>query len=135
MPQPSSVWDPADVEPVRLTLAPAVEPTPPAPIVPIDPVAERLIAIIFAPAPAGMTHRAAHDARERAVIAELEPLTAVEALHLHRRLSNPRSGDALAAAFARMVVERRGRILQFLSDTRRRQALAISPCRRRASGE
>ncbi|MEJ7599251.1 MAG: hypothetical protein WKG01_15200 [Kofleriaceae bacterium] len=43
---------------------------------------------------------------------------------LHKRISVPATDDPIAARFARLVPERRGRLLAFLADARRREALA-----------
>jgi hypothetical protein len=42
---------------------------------------------------------------------------------LHRRLTLAADGDAIAASFSRLVADRRARLLAFLSDARRREAL------------
>ena len=50
-------------------------------------------------------------------------LTVLECRVLHKRLSNPAPDDQLASAFSRLVLERRGRLLMYLADARRREAL------------
>jgi hypothetical protein len=42
---------------------------------------------------------------------------------LHSRLSSPRSGDRLAPAFLRLTADRRARLINFLADARRREAM------------
>jgi hypothetical protein len=52
-------------------------------------------------------------------------LSVMESRALHARLANPRSGDSLVAAFMRMTADRRARLINFLADARRREALGI----------
>lgn len=63
------------------------------------------------------------EAELRAAFAEL-PVLAQRALHA--RLSNPRAGDTLATKFAGLTADRRTRLLTFLADARRREALAAA---------
>ena len=60
-------------------------------------------------------------------------LTPVEARALHRRLANPSFDDVIAMLFARLVIDRRGRLLAFLAQARRRYAL-ISENQRSSTG-
>jgi hypothetical protein len=83
-----------------------------------------MIDVITRPAAGGEAPSRAHACKERELGALFAQLTVIQAWHLHRRLSNPRSGDALAAAFNRMIFDRRARLLAFLGDARRRAALA-----------
>lgn len=53
----------------------------------------------------------------------LATLSVLECRLLHKRLTNPQHGDELANKFARLTLERRGRLLDFLADARRREAL------------
>ncbi len=53
------------------------------------------------------------------LFASLDVLAARE---LHRRLAQPSAHDVLAVKFARLVSERRHRLLTFLADARRREA-------------
>lgn len=114
---PGPIWDPAAMAPAPALSVPARAPDP------VDAFDARFVAIVMAAPPPGFTAKAAHDAKEQALLALLAGLTPVESLYLHKRLANPRPGDAVAAAFGRMVVERRGRILAFVADARRRAAL------------
>ena len=50
-------------------------------------------------------------------------LSVPESRALHKRLCNPATDDRLAHAFSRLVTERRGRLLTFLADARRREAI------------
>ena len=63
------------------------------------------------------------EAELRAAFAQL-PVAAQRALHA--RLANPTTGDQLAERFARLTLDRRTRLLTFLADARRREALAIA---------
>jgi hypothetical protein len=83
----------------------------------------QLVDIIAAAVPPGYTVAKAHAAKEQALAAVMAELSAWEAWHLHKRLMNPRSGDPLAQAFSRIIPERRARLLAFLGDARRREAL------------
>jgi len=80
-------------------------------------------------APASGTARQAFHGKEHALGAVFARLTPLQARALHPRLANPREGDALAEAFARLVIDRRVRLLAFLADARRRAA--IDEARRR----
>lgn len=53
-------------------------------------------------------------------------LDARTARALHHRLALPRQHDALAELFGRFTVERRTRLLKFLEDTRRREAVGTA---------
>jgi hypothetical protein len=50
-------------------------------------------------------------------------LTVLDARMLQSRLSSPKPGDQLADAFQRLTGERRARLINFLADARRREAL------------
>lgn len=62
--------------------------------------------------------------KEVALRAIFDTLTPVQAYELHRRLVAARPTDPLSAPFDRLVAERRMRLLAYLSDPRRRAALA-----------
>jgi hypothetical protein len=59
------------------------------------------------------------EAQLRAALAALEPQVARA---MFRRFCNPQAGDALAARFMRLTIDRRARLLAFLADARRRVA-------------
>lgn len=63
--------------------------------------------------------------KEHALGALFATLSVMEARALHARLSNPRPGDAVAARFATLVIERRARLLGGLAGARRREACRI----------
>lgn len=71
-------------------------------------------------------HRVGNDKKEQALMALFVAMPVLEAMELQRRLRVGRADDAVAAAFGRLVVERRQRLLAFLGDARRRAALARS---------
>jgi hypothetical protein len=75
-------------------------------------------------APAGGTARQAYHDKEHALGAVFARLAPLQARALQQRLANPREGDALAGAFARLVFDRRARLLEFLAGARRRAAIA-----------
>jgi hypothetical protein len=83
----------------------------------------KLIAILDASAVYGETVTEQFKRKERELAEVLGTLNAVESLAMHRRLANPQIKDELAEKFARMVVDRRNRLLGFLADCRRRSAL------------
>jgi hypothetical protein len=71
----------------------------------------------------GETIEAGYRRKERELADLFGSLTRSEAATLQRRLSTPRDDDALARRFARLVVDRRARLLAILADTPRREAL------------
>lgn len=72
---------------------------------------------------AGENHQTGNANRERELREIFARLDAVQAREILSRLDVDRSDDALARAFARIVIERRARLRAFLGDTRRRLAL------------
>jgi hypothetical protein len=106
-----SIWEP----PADATLAPAV----PEPVIAFE---EELIDVIVRPLVPGETAFVGHRRREAEILAVLDQLTELEAHFLHRRLANPRPGDRVAAALARLTSDRRGRVIAYVADTRRRNA-------------
>jgi hypothetical protein len=85
-----------------------------------------LIAILEAPLAWGETLRDGFDRKEREFAFACAALPPSDARTLQTRLANPGAGDALAARFARLTAERRERLLDFLADARRREALAAT---------
>jgi hypothetical protein len=94
------------------------------PVPPTAPVIERIFGILRAPPEWGETVKGAFSRKERELAAVFEELDSEEAGELFRRLSNPQPDDPVAASFARLVPERRGRLLGFLVTARRRAELA-----------
>ncbi len=62
--------------------------------------------------------------KERELGEAFAALSIVDQRALHTRFSNPRQGDALAVKFCRLTPDRRGRLINFLADARRRAAQA-----------
>ena len=84
---------------------------------------EDTIIEILATSPAyGETIEAAYRRKERELAVLFASLTRIEAAALQRRLTAPRADDVLAQRFARLVVERRTRLLALLAETPRREA-------------
>ena len=81
------------------------------------------IAIIEAPLEPGETAMVGFARKEAELRNSFAALSVMESRSLHARLANPRSGDTLVAAFMRMTADRRARLINFLSDARRREAL------------
>ena len=102
------------------------EPPPSPPPPPAPPAIDDapLLAILDAPLLAGETAAAGFTRKERELAAAFAQLSVLAARGLHMRLANPRQGDALAEKFARLTIERRTRLLDFLADARRRAAIA-----------
>ena len=110
---------------------PAPEPAPvaaiPAPVAPAAAplgIDERIVAILDAPVPEGVTISWAYREKEHELAAYFTTLTVTEARALHRRLTIPDPEDALAVRFSRLVVDRRARLVAVLADARRREAIA-----------
>lgn len=85
-----------------------------------------LIRILDAPLAFGMTAREGFMRKEAELRAAFAALPVATQRALHARLSNPCAGDELAATFHRLTAERRTRLLNFLADARRREALAAA---------
>ena len=63
-------------------------------------------------------------ARKEAELKEVfATLTIEESRALHARLTMPKDGDELARLIGRLVVDRRGRLIAFVADARRREAV------------
>lgn len=97
--------------------------TPPAVTPGQREVDEQLTVILDAPLVPGETAMAGYQRKELALIGVLAKLSPVDAKALHFRLSNPLGSDELAKRFARLAVDRRTRLLNFIADTRRRLAM------------
>jgi hypothetical protein len=83
-----------------------------------------ILAALEAPLSNHETMFAGFHRKELAVAALFAQLSVADARALHRRLTMPSSSDPLAVAFNRLVSERRARLVAFLADARRRQAIA-----------
>ena len=119
---------PAEAPALRL-----VDPSPPVAALPTSVVAApigkldrdpEILAVLAATALAGESTDAFHRRKEHLLGALFAALGASEAEALHERLSaTSRGDDRVAAQFGRLVVERRERLLAFLADARRREAI------------
>lgn len=90
-----------------------------------DTIDQRIVGILTSGVDMGETAELAFRRKEHGLGALFATLSIVASRELHRRLANPRMGDRAAELFGRMTVERRGRLIAFLADARRREA-----CRR-----
>jgi len=101
-------------------------------------VEDRVLRILRAPPEWGETVEGAFTRKERELAAVFAALEPAEAGELFRRLSSPRGDDPIAVGFARLVPERRGRLLGLLIGAPRRAALArarrLPPQPRRRDG-
>jgi len=84
----------------------------------------RMLAILASGPAHGETLDAAFRRKEHELGAVFARLSVAESRALHRRLSVPAQDDLVAARFGQLIVERRGRLLAFLADARRREAIA-----------
>ena len=109
----------AEVRPSSPTVAirPASAPRP-------DTVDARLIAILDAPLELGESAAVGFARKELELGEAFASLSVLEARALQARLANAKSGDELANKFARLTSERRARLIGFLADARRREAIA-----------
>jgi len=91
-------------------------------------------AIVNATPEPGETIRDAFQRKEQRLLGLFAGMTSIDASAMHRRLANPKPGDAIAERFSRFDVGRRDRLLMFLRDARRREAIAIARRTSRAAG-
>jgi hypothetical protein len=91
-----------------------------------DAVDERLIEILEAPLAAGETAAVGFRRKEAAIVGVLATLTALESRALLARIRSARAGDPLVEKLGRLTAERRQRLLAFLADARRREALQLA---------
>lgn len=76
----------------------------------------------------GETIELAYKRKEHEIGSVFASLSALESRALHERLTLARRDDALATQFSRLIEGRRLRLLAFLNDARRRDAIVLS-CR------
>ena len=103
-----------------------VERTAPAKPVARNPIELRdavFIAILEAPLHEDETAYLGFARKEEELRAAFATLSILESRSLQARLETPRSGDRLAAAFSRLTIERRARLINFLGNARRRAAV------------
>jgi len=126
-PRPRNVNAKVD-DAVDATPAISIRPTAPRAVKPaatVSPSIERAIIDIIGAAPrAGETTELAFRRKEHELGDLFPTLSVIESRTLHRRLSNESASDTVAKAFGRMVADRRARLLAFLADVRRREAIA-----------
>lgn len=87
-------------------------------------VDELMLEILRSPAAPTETVEIAFRRKEAEMLALCAQLSPIESMQLAKRLERGKPGDELAAAFGRLIVDRRQRVLRFLGDARRRAALA-----------
>jgi hypothetical protein len=88
-----------------------------------DAVEQHLLEALCADPRPGETIDMAYRRKEEQIGAVFGGLSVLEARALHRRLTTTPTSDLLATQFSRLVEARRARLLAFLLDTRRRQAV------------
>jgi hypothetical protein len=81
-----------------------------------------LLAILEAPLRTGETAAAGFARKELELRHVLATLSVLESRALQLRLESPKAGDLVAQAFQRLTGERRGRLISFIADARRRDA-------------
>lgn len=113
----------------RLSLVPAARPAKPIGDIAVPASVEHaILAILDSPA-AGETIEAAFRRKEHELGELFAGLSVFESRALLKRFSDAR--DPLAARFGRLVAARRERLLAFLADARRREAIAAAKGGRR----
>ncbi len=123
------VSSPSRVSPLRHLQSvpqPEVAADPPARPVTVacDAIDAPLIAILDAPLRFRETAHEGFRRKEHELASAFAALTVLEARALHARLASRHPDDALALRFGRLVIDRRTRLLEFLADARRRQAIS-----------
>ena len=93
---------------------------------------DELVAVLAAPIEGSVA--AAYQRKEVALRAVLARLPAAECRVLAARLRCVCPGDPLASLFGRMTAERRGRLLAYLDDARRREAVRAASAPRAKAG-
>ena len=81
-----------------------------------------LLEILRRPVAPGQA-RDGHAQKEREIGELFARLNVADAMALHKRLTCAPHGDAVVEAFARLIEERRVRLIRFLGDARRRAAI------------
>jgi hypothetical protein len=114
---------PGRADRVRVSPAPTIAIRPPIAAVPPT-LDGRLIAILDAPLASGETAMTGYQRKEHELGAVFASLSVLDARAMHARLSACKAADELAHKFARLTLERRTRLLDFLANARRREARA-----------
>jgi hypothetical protein len=102
--------EPATSPPKAQTIGPSLE--------------QRITDIIQEAPPPAETLEMTFRRKEQALREVFSTLSVVESRALHRRLTLASSTDPLVKTFGRLVAGRRERLLAFLADVRRREAIA-----------
>jgi hypothetical protein len=89
-----------------------------ADVLPAD-IEQTIITTLTRPLRADESHLIGNENRERELRTIFTRLTPIQALQLRRRLDADRIADPLAAAFRRIIIERRQRLRTFLASPRR----------------
>lgn len=97
------------------------------PTLPAVPIEQEIIAVIVKPIAPDEGHRAGNDRKERELSALFDRISPAVSLALSQRLARATAGDVLVAAFGRLVVERRMRLLAKLQ---RQRAIAVTQAQR-----
>jgi|SRR5689334_9803606 len=136
--EPAGAVDAGEVEPAEEAGPPEHRTGAELPVPAEASVEDRVLRILRAPPEWGETVEGAFTRKERELAAVFAALEPAEAGELFRRLSSPRGDDPIAVGFARLVPERRGRLLGLLIGAPRRAALArarrLPPQPRRRDG-
>lgn len=93
----------------------------------------QIISVLDEPAAIGESADALYRRKEHELGALFATLSASDAVALAKRLSTEATGDTLSARFSRLVADRRQRLIDFLVDAKRRQAIANARQPRSAS--
>jgi hypothetical protein len=83
----------------------------------------RLLEILNAPPDTLLTTREAFGRKEVALYDAIAAAPMLEVWHLHKRVSVGRSDDQLLKGLARLAPDRRAKVIAFMGDARRREAL------------
>ncbi len=109
------------VEATCVATEPDAEPHPAASA--LDTYDQNILAVLDGPAAAGESADALYRRKEHELGALFATLPASDAVALAKRLSTVEPGDVLSARFSRLVAERRQRLIDFLGDAKRREAI------------
>jgi hypothetical protein len=83
-----------------------------------EPIEAEIAAVLAQPLAPGETYQQGHDRRERELRRLFAGLAVMPRYALRRRLERDGNDDALAAAFRRLVIERRLRLIAVLASPR-----------------
>jgi SpoVK/Ycf46/Vps4 family AAA+-type ATPase len=74
----------------------------------------------------GETIDSGYRRKEQEIVAVLGKLSVIESRALHRRLESASGDDPLAQQFSRLTRDRRERLISFLANARRREAITVA---------